>query len=83
MFYGCLASETVALHNTKIRYKDIEPQNIITKGSNILFIDMVLLLMPKMFQIQLFGDQPSSATGIAYLRLPIGKEGTILPISSL
>ncbi|KAH0536550.1 hypothetical protein FGG08_006580 [Glutinoglossum americanum] len=38
-FFGCLSYALQYLHNSQIRHKDIKPQNILVKGSNVLFTD--------------------------------------------
>ncbi|KAI9700067.1 MAG: hypothetical protein M1836_002601 [Candelina mexicana] len=43
-YYGCLASALVYLHTSKIRHKDIKPQNILVKGDNVLLTDFGISL---------------------------------------
>ncbi len=41
-FFGCLATALHSLHGEKIRHKDIKPQNVLVKNSNILLTDFGL-----------------------------------------
>ncbi|KAF2809184.1 kinase-like protein, partial [Mytilinidion resinicola] len=38
-FFGCLACAVRYLHDKKVRHRDIKPQNILVKGTNILLTD--------------------------------------------
>ncbi|KAI9753931.1 MAG: hypothetical protein M1835_000943 [Candelina submexicana] len=41
-FFGCLANALKYLHDSKIRHKDIKPQNILVHRQNVLFTDFGL-----------------------------------------
>jgi serine/threonine protein kinase len=41
-FFGCLASLLEFLHEQKVRYKDIEPGNILVHAGMVLFADFGL-----------------------------------------
>jgi serine/threonine protein kinase len=41
-FFGCLSNALAYLHNSKIRHKDIKPQNILVKRHHVLFTDFGL-----------------------------------------
>ena len=38
-FYGCLATAMAYLHKNKIRHKDVKPQNILVKGTDVYLTD--------------------------------------------
>ena len=41
-FFGCLATALAYLHESRVRHKDIKPQNILIKGGNVLLADFGL-----------------------------------------
>ncbi|KAI9805620.1 MAG: hypothetical protein M1833_005112 [Piccolia ochrophora] len=41
-FFGCLVTALAYLHDSKIRHKDIKPENILVKGGNVLLTDFGL-----------------------------------------
>ncbi|MCJ1398420.1 hypothetical protein MMC11_001618 [Xylographa trunciseda] len=43
-FYGCLANALGYLHDSKIRHRDIKPQNILVKGGIVLLADFGISL---------------------------------------
>ncbi|MCJ1246421.1 hypothetical protein MMC30_003628 [Trapelia coarctata] len=41
-FFGCLATALAYLHESRVRHKDVKPQNILIKAGNVLFADFGL-----------------------------------------
>jgi serine/threonine protein kinase len=43
-FFGCLCNGLQYLHQSKIRHRDVKPENILVKGANILWTDFGISL---------------------------------------
>jgi serine/threonine protein kinase len=42
--FGCLAAGLEYLHSTKVRHKDIKPENILVHGETVLYTDFGIAL---------------------------------------
>jgi serine/threonine protein kinase len=43
-FYGCLTAALIYLHSSKIRHRDIKPQNILVKAERVYLADFGISL---------------------------------------
>ncbi|KAF2463748.1 kinase-like protein [Lindgomyces ingoldianus] len=61
-FFGCLASGLIAIHEAKIRHKDIKPKNILIKGSRVMYTDFGLALDYSQTNRSTTGGRPAMFT---------------------